>query len=325
MNIILGTMNINYPYSSNPNASFEEYKQMIEKYIYYVGNKAILDTAYYYGNTSTEKILGHILPELSILPQISTKVNPWFNNDFTNGHLGQLAKAPLEKQFQSSLKNLGLTSIDYLFLHCFDYETPLEETLEVCNELWRREKLGNFGISNFSMDQLKNVIHICERKGYNLPDIYQGMYNIISRKVEEIFPLLAEYSIEFWAYNPLAGGLLTGKYKDLNVNENNCCLKKNCRFKDNSIYKNIFWKEPVLSHLESFFEKGNCTENSFYWLRSLSKLRQNDKIIMGASSLDQLEKNMKIIIKKKNISDENTYFLNNLYEPIRNFSPNYYY
>lgn len=330
MNVILGTMNINYPYSSNPNASVEEYKKMIEKYIHYVGNKAILDTAYYYGNTSTEKILGLIIPDLPILPQISTKVNPWYNNDFSNGHFGQLAKAPLEKQFRSSLQNLGLLSADYLFLHCYDYETPLEETLEVCNDLWRREKLVNFGISNFSLQQLKNVIHICERKGYKLPDVYQGMYNVISRKVEEIFPLLTEYSIEFWAYNPLAGGLLTGKYKDSNIQDNNKLEKNslllgNSRFEGNKIYQNIFWKEPILTHLDTFFQKGNCTENSFSWLRTLSKLRQNDKIIIGASSLNQLEKNMDFIVKKKEISDETTYFLNNLYDPIRNFSPNYFY
>lgn len=326
MNTILGTMNINYPYSSNPNANEKEYQKMIEKYIHYVGNKAILDTAYYYGNTSTEKILGNILPELSILPQIATKVNPWYNNDFSNGHYGRLAKDPLQKQFRTSLKNLGLFKADYLFLHCYDYETPLEETLETCDELWRREKLTNFGISNFSIDQLKNIIFICERKGYNLPNVYQGMYNLISRSVEEIFPLLAEYSIEFWAYNPLAGGLLTGKYKNLDLKDNDIEKNiENSRFKNNIIYQNIFWNENVLAHLDGFFEKGNCIEKSFSWLRTLSKLRPNDKIIMGASSLEQLEKNMDLIVKKTNISEETSYFLKNLYEPIRNFTPNYYY
>ena len=146
MNVVLGTMNIHYAYSSNTNPSYEDYKNLIEKYIHYVGNKAILDTAYYYGNTTTEQVLGSILPELSILPQISTKVNPWYDNDFMNGHLGQLGKIALEKQFKTSLKNLGLFSVDYLFLHCYDYETALNETLEVCDDLWRKEKLKNFGI-----------------------------------------------------------------------------------------------------------------------------------------------------------------------------------
>ena len=322
MNIVLGTMNIHYPHSSNQAHSKEEYKKMIEKYIHYVGNKAILDTAYYYGNTTTEQILGDILPELSIIPQIATKVNPWYNNDFTNGHLGQLNQFSLEKQFKTSLKNLGLFSVDYLFLHCYDYETPLEETLEVCDTLWRKEKLQNFGISNFSYDQMKELIYICERNGFNLPDIYQGMYNLVSRKVEELFPLLTEYSIEFWAYNPLAGGLLTGKYKNI---ANPLEIIENSRFKNNKIYQNIFWKEPILHHLNDFFQQGECIDKSFYWLQKLSKLRKTDKIILGASTLDQLDRNMDILNKKKKISEETEQFLNYLYDPIKEFSPDYYY
>lgn len=323
MNLILGTMNIDYPYSSNNDFSKEYYTKMIEKYIHYVGNKAILDTAYYYGNTKTEQILGDILPDLSLLPQIATKVNPWYNNDFTNGHYGQLSKYALEKQFKTSLKNLGLLSVDYLFLHCYDYETPLEETLEVCNTLWRKEKLMNFGISNFSLDQIKKVIHICEWKGFNLPDIYQGMYNVISRKVEEIFPLLNEYSIEFWGYNPLAGGLLTGKYKNLSSPEE---IKDNSRFKNNKIYQNIFWKEPVINHLENFFLRGYCVEKSFYWLNHFSKMRKNDKIIIGASTIEQLERNMKLFSSKEDTFLEiEKKYLNDLYEPIEEYSPNYFY
>ena len=322
MNLVLGTMNIEYPYSSNNKFSKAYYTNMIEKYIHYVGNKAILDTAYYYGNTTTEQILGEILPDLSFLPQISTKVNPWYNNDFTNGHYGQLSKYALEKQFKTSLKNLGLLSVDYLFLHCYDYETPLEETLETCDTLWRKEKLQNFGISNFSLDQIKSVIHICEFKGYNLPDIYQGMYNLISRKVEEIFPLLSEYSIEFWSYNPLAGGLLTGKYKDFTSPEE---IVDNSRFKNNKIYQNIFWKEPVITHLNDFFQKENCVEKSFYWLKNHSKLRKNDKIIIGASTIEQLERNMNILKKKPDFTEDTKKYLNDLYEPIEEYSPNYFY
>ena len=322
MNVVLGTMNIHYAHSSNTNPSYEDYKNLIEKYIHYVGNKAILDTAYYYGNTATEQMLGSILPELSILPQISTKVNPWYDNDFMNGHLGQLGKIALEKQFKTSLKNLGLFSVDYLFLHCYDYETALNETLEVCDDLWRKEKLKNFGISNFSYEQLKKVIHICEHKGYNLPDIYQGMYNLISRKVEEIFPLLTEYSIEFWAYNPLAGGLLTGKYKDFTSPEK---IVDNSRFKNNKIYQNIFWKQPVISHLNDFFQQGSCVEKSLGWLKNHSKLRRNDKIIIGASTIEQLERNMNILKKKPDFTEETRKYLNDLYEPIKEYSPTYFY
>ena len=126
--------------------------------------------------------------------------------------------------------------------------------------------------------------------------------------------------MDFWAYNPLAGGLLTGKYNSSNYSDNN-------RFTNNKIYQNIFWKEPILTNLDTFFKQGNCLKKSLYWLQNLSKLRPNDKIILGASTIEQLEKNMEILEnnKKFTLNKLETDFLNNLYEPIKEDSPNYYY
>ena len=110
MNIILGTMNINYKYTSNINHDEEYYNKIIRKYINYSRQtlyKPILDTAYYYGNTTTEKVLGNILSKLDDYefstnkPLIATKANPWFENDFTNGKLGQLAPENLENQLNN--------------------------------------------------------------------------------------------------------------------------------------------------------------------------------------------------------------------------------
>ena len=224
---VLGTMNIEYPYSSNSNTSLEYYQSILEKYISQTEHP-ILDTAYYYGNTKTEKVLGKILPKLSRKPQIATKANPWFQNDFTNGQYGQLSCEELTRQLNTSLKNLEIEKVDYFYLHCPDYETPIQETLETCDYLWRKEKFDYLGISNYSKFQLQEIMNICEKNGLNVPRYYQGMYNMICRKVEEIFPLLDDYNIDFWAYNPLAGGLLSGKYKD-------GIPESNTRFSSNSI------------------------------------------------------------------------------------------
>jgi aflatoxin B1 aldehyde reductase len=319
MNLILGTMNINYPYSSNTDNSNDYYKKMIDIYINYMHKDAILDTAYYYGNTSTEIRLGEIIPTLSILPKIATKVNPWLNNDFTNGQLGQLSRFNLENQFKTSLKNLGLKSVEYLFLHCYDYETELKETVEICDELWRKEKFNHFGVSNFSLDQIIKIYTICEKEGFNLPEVYQGMYNLISRKVEEIFPIITDYSMNFWAYNPLAGGLLTGKYNSTDYSEKN-------RFTNNKIYQNIFWKEAILTNLDTFFNQGNCLNKSLYWLQYLSMMRPNDKIILGASTAEQLTLNIESLKNDKNVlTQEELNMMIKIYEPIKEFSPNYYY
>jgi len=326
-NVVLGTMNIHYPYSSNSNSDYSIgfYTKMIETYIHYVGNHAILDTAYYYGNTTCEQTLGQILPNLSLQPKIATKVNPWFDNNFSLNKYGQLSKENLCRQFNTSLKHLKLTKLDILFLHCPDYETRIEETLETCNDLFRQEKMNNLGISNYSLNQLLNIFEICEENGYILPKYYQGMYNLISRKVEEIFPLVNKKGMEFWAYNPLAGGLLTGKYK--NITRDDLPLG---RFKNNEIYQNIFWKPPILTHLNSFFfyfKKEKCLQYSYKWLNSYSKMRSGDKIVIGASSINQLIENLEIIKKEQNSTDHlsTIQYLNELYLPIEQYAPGYYY
>ena len=315
--MILGTMNIEYPYSSQKNKNIITYKNIIEQYIASTENP-ILDTAYYYGNTKTEALLGTILENLDKKPKIATKANPWYNNDFTNGIYGQLSKENLEFQLNTSLKNLKLESVDTFYLHCPDYETPIIETLEKCDELWRKEKFDNFGISNFSKIQLEEILINCENHKFNSPIYYQGMYNLMCRKVEELFPLLTNYNIDFWAYNPLAGGLLTGKYKNKN-------LEIDSRFKNNNIYQNIFWKEEILNNFEDFFRYENCTEYSLLWLKKYSKLRANDKIILGVSTIEQLINNINIMNSEFNYDSNMINYLNNIYNNIENISPNYYY
>lgn len=315
--MILGTMNIEYPYSSQQNKNIITYKNIIEQYLASTDNP-ILDTAYYYGNTKTEALLGTILENLDKKLKIATKANPWYNNDFTNGIYGQLSKENLEFQLNTSLKNLKLESVDSFYLHCPDYETPIIETLEKCDELWRKEKFNNFGISNFSKIQLEEILINCENNKFNSPVYYQGMYNLMCRKVEELFPLLNNYNIDFWAYNPLAGGLLTGKYKNKN-------LENDSRFKNNNIYQNIFWKEEILNNFEDFFRYENCTEYALLWLKKYSKLRSNDKIILGVSTIEQLSNNINIMNSEINYDSNMINYLNNIYNNIENISPNYYY
>jgi aflatoxin B1 aldehyde reductase len=331
--IILGTMNIHYPYSSNSDTSNKYYKSIIDNYIKYINDNnnnnnnnnnnifPILDTAYYYGNTQTEKTLGEILPEIDYKLSklmIATKANPWFENDFTNGKLGQLSQNGIEYQLNTSLKNLKRNKVDIFYLHCPDYETPIYETLEKCDELWRLEKFDYLGISNFSKEQLKEVFEVCDKNGFNQPVYYQGMYNIICRKVEEIFPILDDYKIDFWGYNPLAGGLLTGKYYGNKFDEDS-------RFKNNKIYQNIFWKEEIINKLDDFLRAPLCLEYSLQWLFKYSKLREKDKIILGVSTIEQLDNNINIINKTPIYDIQIIEYLNSLYDRISYISPNYFY
>lgn len=313
MKTILGTMTINYDYTSSNN-NIEDYTKIIQEYINKVDDP-ILDTAYYYGNTKTEETLGQIIPLLSKIPKIATKANPWYQNDFTNNIFGQLSKSGIENQITTSLNNLKLDKVDIFYLHCPDHETSINETLEYCNDLYRKEKFNSFGLSNYSNDQVIEILSICEDNGFILPTYYQGMYNMICRKVEEVFPILRKKNIEFWAYNPLAGGLLTGKYKDTN-------FKENSRFKNNTIYQNIFMKEDIIKTVNEINKNNNILEMSLKWYEKDSKLSNNDGLIIGVSNLNQLNQNLKILLADFNI-DYNDILKK--YNIIKNITPNYYY
>ena len=326
---ILGTMNIEYIYSSiNNNINIDkntEYKSIIDKYISSFKDP-ILDTAYYYGNTKTEQILGELLEGREDI-KIATKVNPWYMNDFTNGKLGRLGAIYLENQFNTSLKNLRVNNVEILYLHCPDYETKIYETLDKCDELWRREKFNYLGISNYSKDQLIEIFDVCDNYELVKPRYYQGMYNIICRKVEEIFPIIEDRNMEFWAYNPLAGGLLTGKYRNVGmVHEPN--LNKASRFKENKIYQNIFWKKSILDNLTNFWKLGDnnkCIELSYQWLIKYSKLRKQDKIVIGVSTSQQLENNMDLINRDIEYDKSTLQILDNINKNVYEDSPNYFY
>ena len=321
-NVILGTMNIALEHSSNKDENM--YKEIIHTYLRNNVNP-ILDSAYFYGNTKTEEILGNILNDLPAdlkFPKLTTKANPWFENDFSTGKLGQLSKENLFRQLTCSLNNLKIDNVYTFFLHCPDYETPIVETLEICNELYRKEKFEKFGLSNFSLDQTKNVFSICEQYGYVKPKIYQGMYNIICRKVEEIFPFLENNNMDFWGYNPLAGGLLTGKYRNNNINS------FDSRFKNNSIYQNIFYKPEINQMLEQLWDCDEklYIEKAMLWYKQNSLLRQNDSIILGVSSAEQYNKNMICLKNENNYNFKDLYMsFYNVYKLNREFTPNYFY
>jgi aflatoxin B1 aldehyde reductase len=350
--MILGTMNIEYPYTSAMSTNTLEnrihsYREIIETYLSACAgaapnHKPLLDTAYYYANGKCEEILGEILPTLSSPVKIATKANPWFANDFTCGKYGQLAREPLTNQLLGSLRRLQQENVDAFFLHCPDPETPVKETLETCDELWRRERFDRFGVSNFSVGQLAEILEICETEKFNAPVIYQGMYNLVARKVEEIFPLIREHGIDFWAYNPLAGGLLTGKYAADAIHINNDGFS-NSRFQSNAIYQNIFWKPAILETLITDFYYENetlekksekkCITDAFQWVKSkllldkseVESVEFGDRIILGASTTSQLLENMNAI--HQNVCDYNYDYerLENIFSKIGEQSPNYFY
>jgi aflatoxin B1 aldehyde reductase len=123
------------------------------------------------------------------------------------------------------------------------------------------------------------------------------MYNALTRDVErELFPCLRRFGIRFYAFNPLAGGILTGKYS------NHAEKPKAGRFKERPHYMNRFWKKSYFDAVETIKKacdaaKIDMAQASLAWMRHHSKLgldfeQGNDAIIIGQSSLSHLEANL---------------------------------
>lgn len=248
-----------------------------------------LDTAYVYNEGESERLIGESLRQIDCDVKIATKVNPRVS--------GRLDRNAVLYQFDKSLSRLNVDCVDVLYLHFPDPNTPVESALEACAELYDLGKFRELGLSNFPAWLVAEVYHLCSTHGWMLPTVYQGLYNALSRNAErELDVALNHYGLRFYAYNPLAGGLLTDKYLDKAI--------KDGRFTNRPNYKKRYWHESYFKAVDNIKEV--CSESNiglseaaFRWLANHSMLKEErgDGIIIGASSCDQLVSNITAVTK----------------------------
>jgi aflatoxin B1 aldehyde reductase len=93
-------------------------------------------------------------------------------------------------------------------------ELMLEDTLAEINACFAAGKFDAFGLSNFPAWQVVEICQFCQRQGYVLPRVYQGVYNALNRSAEyELVPVLRNYGLKYYTHGSLASGFLTGKYQ----------------------------------------------------------------------------------------------------------------
>lgn len=286
MKIVLGTMNF------GPQLDLNQSRDMVSEFLKSTNNE--LDTAYVYNNGVTEQYLGRILPELK--PEsykIATKVHPRIT--------GRLDRNAIEVQFTESLKRMNRDSVDLLYFHFPDYNTPIDEALQTVMDLFSLGKIKEFGLSNYPAWAVVEIMYLCDKYGCPRPTVYQGMYNALCRNVEpELFDVIRHFGMRFYAFNPLAGGILTGKHL---INEK---LEGVGRFARLKSYRDRYWKQSYFDALdiirrECEEENINCTEAAYRWLVYHSFLSEeaDDAILLGASKIDQLQQNLKAAKKGK--------------------------
>lgn len=276
-----------------------------------------LDTAYVYNDGKCEQLLGEVLAETGRPFRIATKINPRVS--------GKLDGAAAYRQINESLERLRLSSVDIIYLHFPDPATPPEDVLSAMAELHGQGKFRELGLSNFPAWMTADIWHLCEKHGWIRPTVYEGMYNPLTRHAErELNACLDRFGMRYYAYNPLCGGLLTGRYGSYEE------PPADGRFTHRPGYQNRYWKKSYFDALslvkEACDRQGiSPAEASYRWLMHHSMLREErgDGIIMGASGMSHLRQNLEAA-RKGPLPGEITDAFERAWEICRADSPEYF-
>jgi aryl-alcohol dehydrogenase-like predicted oxidoreductase len=170
-----------------------------------------LDTANVYAKGESERIVGQAVRDRRDRVVLATKVRVAVGagpNDAGSSRYHILREA------ENSLRRLGLDHIDLYYLHQYDWQTPLEESLRALDDLVRQGKVRYLGCSNFYAYQVVEGLWLADRRGLERFACVQPLYNIVNRDAEvELFPMCHAHGVGVVSYSPLARGVLTGKYR----------------------------------------------------------------------------------------------------------------
>ena len=170
------------------------------------------DTANAYNQGAAERVLGRALKHLPRTKLVVASKVFWPMGTGPN-EKGLSRKAVLE-QTHASLKRLDMEYLDILYLHRYDAQTPLYETLRAVEDLIRSGKVLYFGVSEWTARQITDAVHIADKRLFDRMIVSQPAYNLLRRDIEkEVLPVCEEYGIGQIVFSPLAQGMLTGKYR----------------------------------------------------------------------------------------------------------------
>ena len=247
------------------------------------------DTANAYNKGASEEILGRVVRGRRDRVVIATKV---FNKMGEGPEDSGLSRAAVAKAIDASLARLGTDYVDVYYLHQPDHKVPLEESLDAIDRLVRQGKVRYSATSNYAAWQLCRILWLCEKNGWNPPLISQPMYNLVARGIEqEYLPFTRDFGIANFVYNPLAGGMLTGKQK------RESGPIEGTRFDNNQMYLNRYWHDQMFDAVEELTRVAAACGRTLAAL-SLAWVMQQpgaDGVILGASRMEQLEENLRAV------------------------------
>ncbi|KAH7253676.1 NADP-dependent oxidoreductase domain-containing protein [Fusarium redolens] len=233
-------------------------------------------------------------PKIGLAAKENLVIDTKVNSIQEGGH----SKENILKDIDASLKDLKIDQINIEYLHLPDRKTDFKEACEAMNQAHEEGKIKYWGICNHTAQEVETIVKICEKNDLVKPSAYQGQYNPIVRGAEkELIPILRSHGIAFYGYSPAGAGFFAGNHKN---------VQPGGRFDQSlflgGLYSGLYLKpaiaeatEKALATASRYGISGHVAALRWSAHHGALSSRFGDSILIGASSLEQLESNIDAI------------------------------
>jgi aryl-alcohol dehydrogenase-like predicted oxidoreductase len=269
-------------------SSVEESQQIIDRYLELGGN--FIDTANFYTRSHSEKIIGDHIgrhPARRDRAVIATKFSGNLYPGDPNG--GGSGRKSLINACENSLRRLQTDYIDLYWLHMWDANTPIDETMAALDDLVRAGKVRYLGVSDTPAWKIVEANLLARFRGWSAFVGLQIEYSLLERTVEqELVPMATEFGLGITPWSPLKGGVLSGKYTRANAGQHQA---------DRGAMVDSFLNEKtyaLVDELEVIAKAHQTTVASaaLAWLHAQPAVTS---IIVGARRISQFEDNVRAV------------------------------
>lgn len=273
------------------------------------------DTANVYARGRSEEVVGRAIKDFP-RDQIVLATKVYFAMGDGPNDQG-LSRKHIREQIDASLRRLQVDYVDLYQCHRYDTNTPLEETVQMMNDLVRAGTILYWGVSEWNADQIASAVNLARARGWAEPVSNQPQYSALWRRVEpRVFPTCREYGLGNVVWSPLAMGILTGKYTDAKKPPQGSRAAGRSR----DMMEDYF-TQPVLDavkRLASLAERAHCTlaQLSLAWC-----LRDDvvSSVIIGATRPEQVDDN--VVAADLDVDPEIFREMDNILAPVAPFEP----
>src|SRR3954454_24890532 len=254
------------------------------------GGINFIDTANVYSEGLSEQMTGKAIRNVGLNRNdlvIATKVRGRMHE---GPNSSGLTRKHIMQQAEESLKRLDIEYIDLYQIHGYDPVTPLEETLRALDDLVKSGKVRYIGCSNLAAWQLMKALNYSENKDLAKFVSLQAYYTIAGRDLErELVPLLLDQKVGLMVWSPLAGGLLSGKYKRNGEGPEDA---RRANFDFPPVNKERAFDILDVLHQMAVVKDASVAQLALAWLLHQPAV---SSVIIGAKKVEQLEDNLNAI------------------------------